>query len=353
MTFPNGALLAWYRIHSRDLPWRRTSDPYAVWVSEIMLQQTQVVTAQPYYERWMKRFPSLEALANASEEDALSLWQGLGYYRRCRMLQAGARAIVEAGMPRSRSEWLKVPGVGKYTAAAIASICYGEPCAVVDGNVERVHARYTGDPHSAAQSWADSVLDRGSPAEHNQAMMELGATICRPKLPACERCPISENCFAKLNNEAHLIPRPKARPEMISTTMSIRVPYYDGRFGLVKSDDGRWWKGLWTFPFLQSASVSTMRASALSSLSGSEKTVGKAASLLAEPQLAHLGTVKHTVTRHKLRLEAYLDPNCDANLTWYEFGELEKLPMPTPHRKILGLARLAVCDDKFAYAKGR
>src|SRR5437868_1086101 len=137
-------LSAWYRRNARDLPWRSTSDPYAIWVSEVMLQQTQVATVLPYYERWMSRFPTVETLAAASEQDVLSLWQGLGYYRRCRMLLAGARWVAEHGIPQTAKDWMQAPGVGRYTASAIASIALGESVPVVDGNIERVFARLMG-----------------------------------------------------------------------------------------------------------------------------------------------------------------------------------------------------------------
>ena len=183
-------LLAWYARHKRELPWRRDRDPYRVWVSEIMLQQTRVAAVLEHYHAFIAAFPTLEALARAPEERVLARWSGLGYYRRARMLHQAARQVVsEAGgiIPRADEELRKLPGVGRYTAAAIASIAFGEPLAVLDGNVERVLSRLDGEKRSAASAWkrAQELLDRRHPGDWNQAMMELGATVCTPQNPRC------------------------------------------------------------------------------------------------------------------------------------------------------------------------
>ncbi len=193
-------LLAWYDGFRRDLPWRRTRDPWAVWVSEVMLQQTQVATAAPYFVRFLDRFPNPAALAEASEEELLAFWSGLGYYRRARLLQSGARAVAARGeMPRRPEELLRLPGIGPYTAAAIASIAFGEPVPVLDGNVARVMARLEGirEPATSApvrrrlRVAAAGWLDATRPGDSNQALMELGATLCRPRAPRCASCPLS------------------------------------------------------------------------------------------------------------------------------------------------------------------
>ncbi len=197
-------LLAWFDEHARDLPWRQTSDPYAIWVSETMLQQTRTNVVAEYYPRFLQRFPTLEALARASQADVLASWSGLGYYRRARALHESARAVIaEHGgvIPRTAAVLHRLPGVGVYTAAAVASIAFGERVAAVDGNVERVLTRYLGHEPvpGAARSGqlrqaALQMVDAKRPGDFNQAMMELGATICLPRGPLCLTCPVREGC---------------------------------------------------------------------------------------------------------------------------------------------------------------
>jgi A/G-specific adenine glycosylase len=193
------ALLCWYRANRRDLPWRKTRDPYAIWVSEIMLQQTRVVAVIEYFERFMRQFPTVEALAAADEDRVLAAWSGLGYYRRARSLHAAARKIVgEFGgeVPKTCATLLELPGVGRYTSAAIASISFGEPVAVVDGNVERVLERLDGVARSGDRVWtrAQELLAPRSAGDWNQAMMELGATVCTTVAPLCDACPVQRWC---------------------------------------------------------------------------------------------------------------------------------------------------------------
>ena len=193
------SLLAWFDQHKRDLPWRQNRDPYRVWISEIMLQQTRVAAVVDHYHRFLQRFPTIEKLATAREASVLTVWSGLGYYRRARMLHAAAKQLVrqhEGIFPRTAAELLQLPGIGRYTAAAIASISFDEPLAVVDGNVERVVERVLGTSLTGEARWefVNQLLNRDRPGDFNQAMMELGATICLPRQPKCLLCPISEMC---------------------------------------------------------------------------------------------------------------------------------------------------------------
>jgi A/G-specific adenine glycosylase len=204
---PRAALLAWYRRHRRDLPWRGTRDPYEIWVSEIMLQQTRVETVIPFYERFLERFPTIAALADAKEADVLAAWSGLGYYRRAKNLRAAAVVVSrEHGgrLPETVAELRALPGIGAYTAAAIASIAFGVPAAAVDGNVIRVIARWDGlrgrrddaALRRAVTARAEALAPGASPGDWTQALMELGATICLPREPLCERCPVASRCRA-------------------------------------------------------------------------------------------------------------------------------------------------------------
>jgi A/G-specific adenine glycosylase len=210
------SLLAWYDSHRRDLPWRSSRDPYCVWLSEIMLQQTRVAAVIERYQEFLRRFPTVEKLAAAREASVLAAWSGLGYYRRARMLHAAAKVIVrEHGgkFPASEEGWRALPGVGRYTAAAVASIAFDDPVAVVDGNVERVLRRVSGKQLTGEALWkaANDLLDAGRPGDFNQAMMELGAILCTPRVPACLTCPVVEVCATRgeLKSETKLKPQQK------------------------------------------------------------------------------------------------------------------------------------------------
>jgi A/G-specific adenine glycosylase len=222
---PRRALLAWWDRGHRDLPWRRTRDPWAVLVSEVMLQQTTVAAVVPYWERFLLRWPRPADLARAAEDELLSAWAGLGYYRRARHLQAAARAVSEAGgeLPRGAAALRELPGVGDYTAAAVASIAQGEAVAAVDGNVERVLSRLFAlplDPRGRQgrlqlRAHADALLDAARPGDSNQALMELGATICRPTAPQCEPCPLRASCLALASGAPERFPVRPPRPAAV------------------------------------------------------------------------------------------------------------------------------------------
>ena len=214
-------LLAWYFTHQRDLPWRETQDPYRIWISEIMLQQTRVAAVLPYYSRFLKLFPNVRSLATAAEQDLLTAWAGLGYYSRARNLQKAARKIVELGrFPQDIAGLRELPGIGDYTAAAVASIAFGLPHAALDGNIARVFSRITAEPGNIQSEavrdrlrvFADQLLDRKRPGDFNQALMELGAMVCTPKSPACEHCPVALDCEARNQGRVHELPMRAARP---------------------------------------------------------------------------------------------------------------------------------------------
>ncbi len=198
------ALLWWYSLHARDLPWRRTRDPYQIWVSEVMLQQTRVATVVDRYRTFIASFPTLVALSLAEEDEVLTQWSGLGYYKRARELRHAAQVVMRehaGSLPQTFEELRRLPGIGQYSAAAIASIAFGEPVAVVDGNVERVITRVLGATEGAQLSTrarmrdaAQKLLDKDQPGTFNQAMMELGATVCHPRWPRCDKCPVQEIC---------------------------------------------------------------------------------------------------------------------------------------------------------------
>ena len=247
-------LLAWYDEHRRDLPWRRDRDPYRIWLSEIMLQQTRVAAVLDHYQRFLKKFSTLDRLARARESAVLAAWSGLGYYRRARMLHAAAKLVAKqygGEFPKSRRELQELPGVGRYTSAAIASIAYDEPVAVVDGNVERVLQRFTGKPVKGEEVWqiAESLLDRGRPGDFNQAMMELGATVCLPRQPRCLLCPVSGLCATRGE-----LPSTESGSRQHKRTIHVGLAHQNGEVFLVRRrSDESLMPGMWELPELPAA----------------------------------------------------------------------------------------------------
>lgn len=259
-------LINWYNKNKRALPWRESHDPYRIWLSEILLQQTRVAQGLPYYYRFLEAFPDIKVLAKASEKEVLRLWQGLGYYSRARNLHFTAKAIVSdynAEMPDSYQELLKLKGVGKYTAAAIASFAYGEKVAVVDGNVYRVLSRVFGlkedisSPRGqkAFQLLADELLPGKDSPSHNQAIMEFGALHCTPKNPLCDGCPMAFMCYAFVKNEQSILPVKLKKTAKINRYFHYLVLKLGNKY-LMKERIGKdIWQGLYEFPLVEENSL--------------------------------------------------------------------------------------------------
>ncbi|MCB0308632.1 MAG: A/G-specific adenine glycosylase [Bdellovibrionales bacterium] len=246
-------ILSWYKKHRRDLPWRKSSDPYAIWLSEVMLQQTQVATAIPYYEKFLKTLPTIKDLSNAELETVLALWQGLGYYRRAKYLHSAAKEVAEkyeGKLPGSSAKLRALKGFGPYTAASVASIAFGEPVACVDGNVNRVISRIF-MVNSNIETLAQELLDAKDPSSFNQAMMELGALVCKPKNPLCDECPVQNHCKAYGENRIGDYPKilKKKKPTRIYTYTMI--PQYKQTFFLEKRTSKSTYEGFWQFPTLE------------------------------------------------------------------------------------------------------
>ena len=259
-------LLRWYRKHRRALPWREDVNAYCVWVSEVMLQQTRVDVVTPYFERFVDRFPTVNDLAQAKVDDVVALWSGLGYYRRARSLHAGARHVVDnhdGEFPRDYSEALKVPGVGPYTAGAILSIAYGLPVPVVDGNVERVMTRVQaipGNPKSGPVSRrlreaGGNLIPRSAAGDFNQALMELGATVCTPPGTKCNDCPVESLCAARKNDDVSRFPEVPAARKPVPVTLQAAIVRHRRRYLVERVTKGSFLKGMWVFPFVESTEV--------------------------------------------------------------------------------------------------
>jgi A/G-specific adenine glycosylase len=248
-------LLAFFDASARDLPWRRSGDPYAIWVSEVMAQQTRIDTVIPYYEDWLRRFPDVHALADAPLDDVLKAWEGLGYYSRARNLHAAARVVAErhgGAVPGDYAALRALPGIGDYTAGAVASIAFGVPAPVVDGNVRRVLARLL-DEAAPAPAWlrqvAAELVPADRPGDFNQALMELGSLVCTPRSPRCDECPLRSWCLARARGTQADRPRrqpKKTTPAYDFATLILRRP--DGHVLLTRRPEGGLLAGMWTFP---------------------------------------------------------------------------------------------------------
>jgi A/G-specific adenine glycosylase len=361
-------LLGWFRQFQRDLPWRTARGAYRVWVSEIMLQQTRVAAVIPYYQRFLERFPDVYALAEAPEAELLRLWSGLGYYRRARHLQRAARQIVaqhKGEFPRKLPDALALPGIGAYTAAAILSIAYGAPLAVLDGNVARVLARLfamdgdlrQGPRWRALEEQAAALLDRREPGNWNQAMMELGATLCTPRSPQCLLCPVATFCEARRLGIVEVLPEKRKKREAVRVTLAAAV-FVDrkGKTLLLappqKSADRRpadhlpaLVSGMWHFPTI--VVVENPELELLESL----HTQG-----VAPLELVALPLVRHAVTYRDIRIVPFGVP-C-AKLPRFPrakplpLGDLSALPISNLTRKVARSALAAAHRRPSAGRKG-
>lgn len=316
-------LLSWFAAAKRDLPWRRTRDPYAIWLSEIMLQQTRVAAVIPYFEKFLARFPTVAALAAAPGDDVLRSWAGLGYYSRARNLQRAAQQIVvehSGEFPRDHARILALPGIGKYTVAAILSIAFQQPHAVLDGNVARVLARLRAirgelrEPQRwrALQHHADALLERQAPGDWNQAMMELGATVCTPRSPLCSECPLASHCLARQLDLVDEIPgkRIKRAPVKIEIAAAVFLDSR-GRTLLVNtpaqktnvagdSDISALFSNMWHFP-----AIAARRSARTELLIHLRKLLGKDSRVVAD-RLEKLPHARHCVTYRQITLIPFL-----------------------------------------------
>jgi len=391
-------LLAWFAKNARDLPWRRTSDPYAIWVSEIMLQQTRVKTVIPYWERWMRELPTIESLAKAKPEKIHKLWEGLGYYTRVRNMQKAAQEIVAKGqvdiyarphpgpLPRGEGETLSrvrkaqcaqsqsnagsyefptafdeilaLPGIGRYTAGAICSIAYNQPTPILDGNVIRVLTRVFGisenprDKKTNERLWnlatqlvvhATHNTQHVSPCSHlNQSLMELGALICTPREPKCLVCPIAKHCFAFQNNRVNELPNLDKRPTATARRFAAFVVENGGKFLVRQRPAGVVNAHLWEFPNVELNGEPVNKSAAVKRLFG-----------FAPKNAKPLCTIKHSITRYRITVEAFcigapstgsarrtnsnnLPSRCSAlQERWLPLSELHKLSFPSAHKRIL------------------
>ncbi|WP_425145644.1 A/G-specific adenine glycosylase [Deinococcus sp.] len=295
------ALLGWFAAQRRELPWRVLGadgrrDPYRVWVSEVILQQTQVTRGQVYFGRFLDAFPSVQALALASQEAVLKAWEGCGYYARARNLHRAAQQVVQGGLPSTYDGWRALPGVGPYTAAAIASLAHGEARAVLDGNVRRVLARLhavSQPPQRWAQAAADALLDPARPGDWNEAVMDLGATICLPANPKCSVCPLASQCSALASGNPAQYPAPKRRAA-VREIQGVALLIGDGQRAYLERREGTLLGKLWGLP-LEEVGAGESEAAALKRLEGR----------LGARCVQRLGTAAHSMTHRQLSVTLY------------------------------------------------
>jgi A/G-specific adenine glycosylase len=347
-------LLRWYDRHRRDLPWRVSPgrpgplDPYHVLVSETMLQQTQVATVIPYYHRFLARFPTIADLARADEQEVLRLWQGLGYYSRARNLQAAARMVVSdygGQMPGERDELLKLPGVGQYTAGAVASIAFDRRAPILDGNVTRVLCRLDyirADPRARETVqllWrrAEEILPSRRIGDFNSALMELGATVCTPRNPQCLICPVREHCEAQAAGAQEQVPAPKkAKPTPLIRRRTYCIRHHDRWLIEQRPARGRW-AGMWQF----------LTVDASPGQGNADPVPLK--------QCRRLGMVSHALTHRRYEFDVYVarvgkhGTGNDPHRRWVTLAELEAYPLPRPHLKMVQMLR----DDGTVGSPGR
>jgi len=309
------ALTKWYRLHGRDLPWRKTSNPYAILVSEFMLQQTQVVAVLPYYDEWLRRFPDFDSLAHASQSNILHAWQGLGYYARARNLHAAAKIITrdhDGNFPSDVAQMRKLPGVGRYTANAIATFAFDRSVSIVEANITRVLARLFDMRHSVDSSmgrekiwrYASELLPKRRAALHNSALMDLGALICTARAPKCRSCPVQKLCRAK---DPISLPKKRSKPKTLARTEQHAFVFRRDRILLEQSRDR--WRGMWILPRL-TASITRTRPLHIS---------------------------RFPFTHHRITLAVFRGTRRSEkeHERWFSTSALDSIPLPSPHRRAI------------------
>lgn len=334
------ALLDWFQPELRQMPWRETTDPYQIWISEIMLQQTQVQTVKPYFRKFVETFPTVKALAESPLELVLKHWEGLGYYSRARNLHKGAQVVVAdfgGQLPQSRAEILSIPGIGPYTAGAVLSIAFQLPEPAIDGNVLRVFSRLyaLADPidkkpaQIQIEAWVRSLIDPQRPGDFNQALMELGATVCSPTKPKCETCPVKTHCQAATAGNPEAYPRKAGKTQVKTLNLHVALLAWQGHYLLKQERDSGIFRDLWVLPWsadgLEALEAQILAATGLQIELGDE-----------------LGQVEHTLTHRQMKMALHpggeyqqaQPPALPEGWAWYQPGNDAPLAVPVAHQKI-------------------
>ena len=343
-------LSSWFKSSKRDLPWRHDINPYKVWISEVMLQQTQVKTVIPYFHRWMKAFPTITHLANAPIEQVIKIWEGLGYYSRARNLHKGSKEIVSkyhGKLPSNSEDLLQISGIGPYTCSAILSFAFQKECCLVDGNVKRVMSRflhlevdYSKSSHyRLLEEELTKALPKHEPWVFNEALMELGALICTPKNPHCSKCPLQKKCMAKLNNNQLKLPLVKVRPKVSHLNRAVLIFQYDQEF-LIQKQTSDLMKDLHEFFYFEfDPNISVEKHEKFKEWQSF--SIG----------LSKLPLVRHSFTRFKVSLYPFViklkEKKTFENFEWMSLKEVKLRPFSSGHRKVLAHLEdfLSCCND--------
>jgi A/G-specific adenine glycosylase len=335
------ALLRWYRVHARPLPWRNTEDPYAIWVSEVMLQQTQIATVIPYYEQFLRAFPTCRSLAEAPFQSVAEQWSGLGYYRRARLLHQGARKIMEdfsGHFPATYDQARQIPGVGHYTASAVLSIAYNKPLPVLDGNVARVLARLEGLRGNLGESGFRRAVERRlngllsvrKPGSFNQAIMEIGQTVCLPRAPQCQACPVRRWCRARSLGDPLDFPAPRQRRATELCHLATAVIRNQQKVALVRGLDEGLLEDLWNFPSAFGKTQEEALENLLTKLASLVETRVHCKSLV--------GTVRHGITFRSIKVKLYavhVEPeSADGRFHWLPISQVRHAAVPQLAKKV-------------------
>lgn len=339
-------LLEWFSKNKRDLPWRKTRNPYHIWISEVMLQQTQVATVIPYYYRFLEKFPTIQALAEARTEELMKCWEGLGYYTRVRYLQQAAQTVLREHngvLPKTRDALQKLKGFGAYTAASVASIAFGEDCVAVDGNVLRVFARLYAIGEDIRQSTTKSKihqlatlnLPKGRAGEFNEALMELGATVCTPKNPHCSACPLNQDCSAFQQDKVQLYPFKSPKPKIPHHDVAIGIVQHEGKVLIALRPPDGLLGNLWEFPGGKKQANETLAECCKREV---EEETG-----LSVKVGERIAVVKHAYTHFKITLHAFLceylsgqaRPKSSQEVRWVTLDELHQFAFPKANKAVI------------------
>ncbi|MEX0662004.1 MAG: A/G-specific adenine glycosylase [Balneolaceae bacterium] len=344
---PVNALLGWYQINKRKMPWRDITDPYKIWISEVMLQQTRVDTVIPYFNRFMEKYPTVDDLAESDQQSVLKVWEGLGYYSRARNMHQAAKTVsteMNGKMPANYDGLIKLKGIGPYTAAAISSIAYSEKKAVVDGNVLRVLCRFFGIPDdirsagtkTQIQGFADDLIPESNPGDFNQAVMELGATVCKPSNPMCDECPLSVQCVAYNSAQTEVIPYKSKK---------AKVPHHQIAVGLIVNKNNEllislrqnnaMLGGLWEFPGGKKEDDESLKETTKREL---DEELGVEVSVFDE-----FMNLKHAYSHFKITLHAYWcriekgkpSPKSSQKLKWVSLEAIDEFPFPKANKTLI------------------
>ena len=355
-SFIQTQLLKWFKENQRDLPWRHNYDPYQVWISEIMLQQTQVTTVLPYFKRWMEKLPTIRDVTKAKEDTILKLWEGLGYYSRARNLQKAAKVIIEnhgGKFPSNYDEIRALPGIGPYTAGAISSIAFNEETPIVDGNIIRLISRlldYRENTRTNVKpfwEWAEKLIPKGEARNFNQAMMEFGALVCVPKNPKCGECPLRAECAAYKNDTVEQVPNRGPKQEKVAIRVALAViqkscdskkskaPDLENKIFIQKRQHGGLMGGLWEFPGGKLKSGENPRK-------GLNREIQEELGITLK-NVQPLTRIKHAYTKYIVDLHCFsadydsgdLNPTAASDHKWVSLDELEKHPFPAANVKLI------------------